>query len=212
MLGGILIALVGCNTLVSRKPMFDQDENERTSALKPGIWQAVSPACEASHKRMCTLPPLAIGAAGIRIPGELLAKLPPTTGGCDILRQEQPYIIVAGDPILIQLQVTGCSSAGPTETHYFFIAMQPSEKDAEGKISAGYVWPVMCGPFPKPGEWNYDMNDDERYITNHPFPELRTDTHEGCAPKSKASLRVAARKSRDVIGSYLARWIADEKR
>jgi hypothetical protein len=140
-----------------------------------------------------------IGAAP---PPEHISRPPP-------LPHDEPYQLVTGEPLILQLRVDVADPEAPqkTQAHYVYVALRPSAADPDGRVIAASGWPVECGPPPKPGDVNYGAMDDERSVTNHPRHGLVMDGA-SCHPRHPDDLRRAAASATD--GDIFAlKWVRD---
>lgn len=215
---GAAALLGGCNIVVSKVPMFTQADSAGAPALRPGLWLAEKDDChvdEAAPRARwpeCA-DPLVITPTEVHGVGEKAGK-------------PQPYLVAAGDPLVLQSQIdidvsagvdvsatgnataSGSASAKVTSPPpYAFLGAHPLAFDAQGRVTRMEQWPVMCGPpppEPRPGA----PLDKARYVTLHPLPGMRIEG-QVCTPANKAAVVNAARESRAYGSVQKAHWVRD---
>jgi hypothetical protein len=196
-----VLKLCGCNVVMTSSPMFRGAEAAKQS-LRPGVW---------SYRQSCPANDPSMGCTAI--PGFVVTQtevsmvaLPRTYSVPGEPNAKATYRLIDGAPSIIQVRLEGGSplSRQPL-TELFYLAIAPTSHDSQGRIDAADAWPIDCGPPPGPGEWNYGMQDDERYVTNHPLQGLKMQDG-NCTPAGVAALRSAAAASRawDV---YKLQWV-----
>jgi len=199
------LALAGCNFVMTVSAIFTPADAGGPS-LKPGYWS--SPYCTidaaANRESIC--------AQGYLMTASEMRQID-QSGAADAGEPHQheftTYLLVAGDPMVMQLAYTN-PEVGPEPGAYVFIAVKPTALDASGRIVAATVWPVLCGPpapQPKPdapvGPSGFPPS------TNHPFAGI-TLGDAGCIPADKAALSKAAKASRALADIVLdLHWVAD---
>jgi hypothetical protein len=102
---------------------------------------------------------------------------------------------------------TAESSEGPS--HYCYNALRPTKLDANGRIMAFAVWPVVCGPWPAKAKAEHSMQG----VTDAPFAGLHV-VDDNCSAESEKALRNAAKASEAVaagfhFGPIEAHWVRD---
>jgi hypothetical protein len=203
------LALSACNMVDDHAPTFGA--SSAASPLKPGEWQTLS-HCETSPPppgKVCTPFPDEGGPVGqlVVTPKTLLGR------GASPDGPHISYVISPGSPMLMQVAFTVPDKfnqpslrSGP---HVFFVALEPTARDAAGQITSAIVWPVLCGPAPQPDSPGFDSNDERRDVTTQPFAGLAMEDLT-CTAKDEASLRAAALASRSVFATTLRyEWAGD---
>jgi len=214
--------LGGCNIVVSKVPMFVQADTAGAPQIRPGLWVGEKDDCrynEASavDKWPDCAEPLMITATEFRDVG-------PKAKG-----QAAPYLLAAGDPLVLQARPdidlsagAAVSASGGGEASasagvsteggpppYVFLAVHPVAFDGQGRIVRMEQWPVMCGP--PPPEPKSGATKPSDFVTRKPLPGL---TIEGqvCTPANKAAVINAARASRAYSQVQTAHWVRDDPR
>ena len=191
MLGAL--ALSGCNMVMSAAPMFTVEDMVGAPPLKPGLWASPDADCKFdAGKPAAEWPGCASGAV---IEGDKAWAIGHP-------EKASAYILAAGDPRVMQA-IADLSDAGSQNVTvtakgpiYLYIAVKPTAKDADGKITRAEAWFIQCGPPPpKPKDGSPETNDPKAYGTKQPLPGLVMDNGE-CSPKDKAAVRNAAGPSR----------------
>jgi len=203
-----ILSLAACNSAMTEQPMICPQDRSPVS-LKPGIWSE-QPICPAGvdegspSKFDCTHPLEGLAVTGTKVRQIFPTKMPP-----DLPEISVAYVIDDGDPMLVQGEMRGKDeSQGKDEVGYVYVALEPTERDAAGVITAATVWAVMCGPPPQPGDDNYDILDEEGQLTNHPLDGM-TMNASGCEPRDVAALRAAATASRPYSLQFKVRYVRD---
>jgi hypothetical protein len=199
-----VLTLGACNVVMTSSPMFRGAEAAKQS-LRPGVW---------SYRKSCPANDPSSGCAAI--PGLVVTQtevsmvaLPRAYSVPGEPNAKATYRLVDGAPSIIQLRLEGSSPLGEqTFTELLYLAIAPTSHDGQGRIDAADAWPIDCGPPPGPDEWNYGMQDDERYITNHPLHGLKMQDG-NCTPANVAALRSAAVASR-AWDIYKLQWVRAE--
>ncbi len=220
--GALLCAaalLGGCNIVVSKVPMFTAADSAGAPALRPGVWLAEKADChfdEASP--LAQWPDCA----------DPLVITPTEVHGVGSKGQKPaPYLVAAGDPLVLQSQIDVDVSAGVDVSAsgdakatasasgemkgpppYAYLAAHPIAFDAKGRVVRMEQWPVMCGPpppEPKPGQ----PLDKARYVTLRPLPGLRIEG-QVCTPDDNAAVLNAARQSRTYGPIQTSHWVRDQ--
>src|SRR6185312_15724277 len=213
------LLLGGCNVVVSKTPVFAAADSAGAPAFRPGLWLAEKGGCKVEEAQPVAkwpecADPLVITPTEVHGLGDKAGK-------------PEPYLVAAGDPMVVQAQVDIDVSAGVDVTAtgnatatgsakaevkgpppYAFMAVHPLALNAQGRVIRMEQWPVMCGPpppEPKPGE----PLDKQRYVTLHPLPGL---TIEGqvCTPDGKGAVLNAAKESRAYADVQTAHWVREK--
>jgi hypothetical protein len=202
----LCLLLSGCNMVASEKPWFSVADNRNSPALKPGIWG--SALCKSPQELECRMSYIEVGVSQMR--PFVLNKIPTKAGDktSPLTEERIDYQVVAESPIIIQIRVRITPELNGVERlgGYIYLGFIPTERDPDGEVIAGDVWPLVCGPQPKQGDENYGYTDDQGRVTNHPMRGL-TMVGEGCVAHSKRTLERVARTSRTMDGAPLSvRW------
>ncbi len=212
-LTAMALALGGCNLVVSEKPMFTAADAVGAPALRSGVWSASQSGCDfKSSDPVAKWPKCAGGGvitasaimASVDANGPGSADQPPST----IAKPQTtiPYVLAAGDPRVMQIDIKLPTQAGPSAIFYF-AALKPVSRDAQGRIVQAELWPIQCGPPPPPKPAAAGREADQGGITDHPLPGLKV-ADGMCTPTDKAAVINAAKASRvwaDPIGTL--RWV-----
>lgn len=206
----LALALGGCNAPLSNRQMIQPGEGA-TVRLKSGIW-SVEPVCPPDAKP--GIPTCGVALEELLVTADEVRMVAPTNTPKDWLPKfdkiKGTYLIAQGDPALVQIEVdappASDSKGGPG---FGFIALETTQADAQGSIVAALAWPVLCGPPPEPGDWNYGMLDDEGSATNHPLDGMKMDDT-SCEPRDAAALRAAMKPSRRWAPQVILRYVRDQ--
>ena len=199
-LSGLLAAaaLSACDIVDDHAPTFSP--SQAVSPLKPGLWQTPT-GCETARPlpRSTFCVPHGDGLSALQWVITPKALFGAHRGDTPDLPAGMPYVISPGAPMLMQIQadVPDKPDKSPglrAGLHVWFLALEPTSRDAAGRITAFTVWPVMCGPTPHAGSPNFDETD----VTKHPFAGLAMDGMT-CTARDAASIRAAALASRSVF-------------
>lgn len=214
-----MTALSACNMVVSDKPWFDAASGPQ---LKDGLWANFdSPACQLE-----TGTPLAKWpecAQPMMIRGNTYSG-PPAGGDPAIAAarfdpskwQAMAHLLVDGDPQVDQLFLEAPASgetapgAAARKSMYLYLAVRPTARDADGRITETHRWPVLCGPLPR----NTKSKDGKPiFVTDRPFAGLVV-AEGACTAKDPAALRNAVMQSEGIAQAagfaiITSRWISD---
>jgi hypothetical protein len=209
------LALGGCNLVVSEKPVFTAADAAGAPPLRPGVWSATQPGCDFKPSDPVAKWPKCAGG-GVITAAAIMASVDTSSGGPDgqppaVTKSPMtiPYLLAAGDPRVMQVNVKPPAQAGGPPSLFFFAALKPVARDPDGRITQAEVWAIQCGPPPPPKPAASADATDQGGITDHPLPGMKV-TDGMCAPTDKAAVRNAATASRawaDQIGTM--RWIRD---
>jgi len=214
--------LGGCNIVVSKTPMFTTADSAGAPAFRPGLWLGEKDDC-----RFDETAPLAkwpdCADPVVLTPTEVLGAGPKA-------QKPAPYLVAAGDPLVLQSQIDVDVSAGADASAsgtasalasasasaqvtgpppYAYLGAHPLAFDSQGRIIRMQSWPVMCGPpppEPKPGA----PPDQARYVTRRPLPGLKIEG-QLCSPADKAAVVNAARESRAYGAVQTSHWVRDAR-
>lgn len=183
-------ALLGAcsNQVFSERPLFAPT---REPALRPGVWAAPSEPCRFDPAAALKAWPKCAGGQVVQ-PGQRA------------WRERRISLQMVGDPPI--LQVSQSDRRGP----YYYHALEPLRRDAQGHIVEMETWPVLCGPPPTPrpneqGEW--EATDG---VTDHLLPGLIV-SGQNCEARDPAAVRNAAAASRGWEADMHVRsfWVRD---
>ncbi len=200
------VLLAGCNnTVASHTPWFAPSATDGSVRLKQGYWGLADCTPIESHVKSGACPAIRVEVVGSEL------HVPPRFPGPkeDPLSRPIAFVAVPGDPVVIQIELRappGESEQWGADVAYFYAGFAPSQRDSDGLITAGEMWPVVCGPAPKPGDENYGYLDDQGRETNHPLPGLKM-SGGGCTAENRAALVSAARSTRTMDGApFRVEW------
>lgn len=208
-----LMALAGCNMVISDKPWFAA--GDPSVRLADGLWVMEKPDCKFDPAAAlpawpeCAQPLFVRGGAFLTPPDNHDPDAPKDRHlDVPLERWEATVPVLAGgDPIIVQLHLEAGPksdvSIQPERLPYLYLAMRAGQRDPDGTLRAMRMWPVFCGPPPakKAGSArnkvsSLDQLADETF-TSAPFPGLKR-ADPGCNADSVAALRGAAAKSEAV--------------
>jgi len=219
-----LTLLSACNVVLTKTPLFTAADAAGAPTLRPGVWRfAEEPGCKVDESEpLADWPDCAAG--GVASPTDVVGR----KGGVGKDGLERtPIILAAGDPRVLQAQVSlditagasssasgaasanvSASATAPQTSPWGYAGVRPLKHDAEGRITAFAFWAVRCGP-PPPKTSKDDLGLGG---TEHPLPGLTMqDNGTDCTTDSKDVLRNAARVSEawEDKPIPIARWVRD---
>jgi len=212
--------LGGCNLVISRAPVFTQADTAGAPAIRPGLWISEKTGCHFDE----TMPtdkwpdcadPLIITSTEFR------------GVGAKAQGQAAPYLLAAGDPLVLQARTEIAASASASATGdatasasasvttdpnspppYVFLGVRPLSFDRQGRVVRMEQWPAMCGPPPPPAPGGGAPPAKTAYVTRDPLPGLSIEGDD-CTPSGKAAVINAARESRAYSDVQTAHWVRD---
>ncbi|HEX4846954.1 MAG TPA: hypothetical protein VFV30_02325 [Novosphingobium sp.] len=215
-----LLPLSACNFVVSEQPWFTAASGPQ---LKDGLWAnldspncAFDPASPITDWPKCASPMMIRGSVYSGPPSGEAAEAP---GALTDASKWQPieHVLVEGDPQIDQIaipldmtkQAPGAAGREMKPIH-LYLAVRPTAKDAEGRITEAQRWPVLCGPMPKKPR---EKNGVPIFTSDRPYKGIRV-KDEFCMAESAAALRAAAVSSEVAAkeGGFTivtSRWIRD---
>lgn len=221
-----LALLSACNVVMTKDPLFTQADGAGAPTLRQGVWLFFEePGCKLDESRSFTEWPDCAGG-GYVTAGSVRghkSNAPP-----DQL-EDTPFVLAAGDPRIMQLQVdvdlsaqadanasgdatASASTSSPVHARpYGYGAVRPTRFDDQGRIIAFTLWPVQCGP-PPPKNKN---GEDVAPATLKPLPGIEMKPGDAvCSTTSTAALRGAAKASEAWAPQPRseAHWIRDAER
>ena len=167
--------LVACTGVASTTPWFGPADSAGAPRLREGVWRIAQPAdkpCAVDETRpLENWPDCAMGL--VVTSSQIIAS----RGGDDGQTEHDafPYVLAAGDPPILQLEDT--SGAAPS---YIYIWLQPTKRDADGRMVQARGWRVLCAP-PAPAGGQATL-----------YPGL-TPRDGDCTAASRDALRAAAK-------------------
>lgn len=192
-IGAVALALGGCNIVISQAPVFTAADVGATPGFRPGLWTKLDPACafdpaaKASTWPKCA-DPMVFEADRLVDPAKPSEAI--------------PYLLASGKPRVMQVHVetpdSGKDALGKAIASqmqgYFFIGIEPTRTDEQGRIVEAVTWLTVCGPPPPDPK---DPKGAVDYATRKPFKGLVIDRETGnCTPADAAAVRRAAAGSR----------------
>ena len=212
---GLLVALSGCNTVHSPKPLFRAEDVDSAEPLRPGLW-LLHNVLDGVLDDDCRFNP-----------GKPLRKWPACAhwmlvreadvlqldrGGAEDRWQSAIYVLAAGQPRVLQVTArfwsADAGAQGAEQSDYSGLA--PTAHDEAGRITAYRAWDAQCGPRDHTA---YPENSGSHPTTLEPLPGLVMDENgQSCAAKDQAAVRrsVDASESWDV-DHLEARWVRDPR-
>jgi hypothetical protein len=219
-----LALLSACNIVLTKDPLFTQKDAAGAPTLKPGVWLFFkdSDCALDEHKPFNEWPDCAGGGL---VTLEDIAGHKSNTPG-DTL-EHAPYVLAAGEPRVMQLQVdvdlsvtadatatgdaTVTTKSDSTKAKpYAYAAVHPTKLDDQGRIVAFTLWPVQCGPPPPKNA----KGEDTAMATLHPLPGIQMKKGDAvCTTTSPAALHNAAKASQAWADQPReAHWLRDGPR
>jgi hypothetical protein len=159
----IALSLGGCNMVTSKRPLFTPADTHDTPVFKAGLWASDDPACTFDVAKPKAEWPECAGGSAIPAGQGVLHD----EGGTEVL-------IAMGDPLIIQIH------PAPTDGKaggWFYGAVRPIHRDAQGQVTSVESWPIECGPpppEPKPST-TAKTPDPKDFVTKQPLPGLKID-------------------------------------
>ena len=211
------LALGGCNLVVSPTPVFSAADAGGAPPLRPGVWAAPQPNCDFKPADPLAAWPQCAGGAVITDtafvaavdPSSLGTSSQPPAPAAAKPQMNVPYILAAGDPRVLQIDMELPLDPAAKTRFFYFVALRPTARDADGRIVAAEMWPIQCGPPPPPKPASSSGEVDQGNVTDHPLPGMKVDKGM-CTPADKAAVLNAAVASRawaDQTGAL--HWVRD---
>lgn len=190
--------LTACNMVVSNEPMLARGPD--TPMMKPGIWvDATKTDCEYDAETSPESWPECADPAIVAEDGKFF-----TYEEKDKSWRSVNVVLGDGDPTVVQVSMPAeMRQLNPSVPNFLYLALRPTERDAEGYITAISTWLMVCGPTDKKEETQ--SIDDA--VTKEPFDGM-TMVDGNCMPDDLAALQNAAAASElldDEPGG--ARWL-----
>lgn len=205
LIAGSVLLLSACNMVVSKEPWFTPADAAGSPKLREGLWAALQkPDCKFDPAEAVQDWPAC--AEPVLVKGDTYSG----PSGSDDARATDPsqwdkvhHLLVGGRPMIDQLKMG--EGKGPEERGFLYLGFEPSAQDAEGRITAARIWPVVCGPLPPKGK--------RGAVTTKPFKGLTIDGM-ACTARDIAALRGAAMLSDAMLkdgkkNAVTLRWLKD---
>lgn len=210
-----LMALAGCNMVISEKPWFAA--GDPSVRLADGLWVMEKPDCRFDPAAAlpawpeCAQPLFVRGSAFLTPPDNRDPDAPKDRHlDVPLERWESTVPVLAGgDPIIVQLHLESNPKSDdsiaipPDQLPYLYLAMRAAQRDPDGTLRAMRMWPVFCGPPPAKVARDKASSPDrlaDETFTSAPFPGIRR-AETGCNAESVDALRGAAGKSEAVAAA-----------
>lgn len=229
-----LVALSGCNLVVSEEPWFTAADAAPEPTLRDGLWLGTAPDCPVDEAKPAEKWPDCASATFVR--GRELWSMQwddtdergrrrRTFAGWKSGEPDLPdaLLIANGDHLIVQApsdaEEAGQKADGEQPGGYTYAALRPVRHDEQGKVTAMELWLVQCGPLARPqpsrdrrGRSRRDDGlfdeDAATYVTDQPFPGL-TVVENDCVATSVDALRKAAILSEALAPHHKMRWVRD---
>ncbi|MES2342177.1 MAG: hypothetical protein V4597_10905 [Pseudomonadota bacterium] len=200
---GLALAVAGCGVVSSERPLFTAADSVGAPVLRPGLWAVIEPACKFNPRSPAASWPKCVSAAVVG-PSTLV----------DVKRSDddsaseptvQTYRLVAGDPVVVQIQT-------PPEPGAFYYGLRPMASDGQGRITNIRFWSARCEAPTPVGD-----TAKRRKLLAGLYPIKGQEA--GCLARAPAAVRNAVRLSEawafdggtDDAGGVV-RWIRDGDR
>jgi len=208
-----LLALGGCNMVITQAPMFTKADGAGAPGFRPGVWRG-KPDAGCAFDETSPLDDWPACANGALVDDDAISMVK-TVNGERTVAAKIGYVLTAGDPRILQLSVAGLTPGfGLSLTGYLYGGVRPTKTDDRGRIIAYTTWFVACGPPPPPAAAGSSPNKIS-VATLSPFPGLVMDkSGQNCMPDSVAALRNAAVESAKLPADAPSqtRWVRDGDR
>jgi hypothetical protein len=173
----LMFLLGGCNTVMSRTPLFSEADTADARSLRPGLWIAVDRKCRFDTSGPPARWPDCAEALVVDRNGKLLFDE----------KEPMAQVLAAGEPLI--LQIGGEGEGGGS---FYFFSVRPVRKQWDGRVVALNLWLVTCGP--EPGEDAKNADGSKRYVTLAPGAGLTVEGN-SCVARDQAAVRAAATAS-----------------
>ena len=206
------LGLGGCNLVMSEKPMFSLNDTAGAPGLRPGVWAAPDADCKFDPTKPADeWPKCASGSVlGATTTRPISRKADAEENNTNLNPEPTPYLLVAGEPRILQVAVTFPNDKGKKATFYLYMGINPLARDSEGRIIKAEGWFVQCGPPPpKDAKPHADAAVGDAFVTRKPLPGMKV-SKGGCEPRDAAAVRGAVIPSRawaDTINPTY--WVRD---
>ena len=216
--------LGGCNIVVSPTPVFTAADTAGAPEFRQGLWATPNPGCRFDDSKPVAKWPDCVDSFAV-MGGELWGVGDKAKG-----KPGTPYVIAAGDPLVLQARMEADAQAGATASAsgdatasasasvavsqsepppFIFLAVHPLAFDDHKRMVRIEGWPVLCGP-PPPPDPPGTPREKQSSVTRHPFPGL-TIQDQVCTPAGKAAVLGAAKASRAFSAGQIqtSHWVRD---
>lgn len=129
------IGLSGCAVVSSERPLFSVADSEGAPQLRPGLWAAIEPKCKFNPRGPAAAWPKCVAA--VVVGPSTLVDVRPSDGEPASEPPVQTYRLVAGDPMVVQIQT-------PPEPGAFYYGLRPMASDGQGRITKARFWFARC--------------------------------------------------------------------
>lgn len=206
----MLLAACGSNMVVADTQRFAAERHSTQFRLKDGVWLEQDRNCAVDTAQAVRLWPEC--ASGFYTRAGAISRLTPLPGEGEAPPspdRDSPFIVVDGDPLLMEL--SDCPQPGnvpaegkhevepstPRKVAFCYQALAVEQTDEDGAVTAYQSWPVFCGPITRKNQG----------VTDQPFPGLKV-RDVNCLAESERALFSAARASRSMARHYeiLSEW------
>lgn len=207
----LALPLLGaCNLVVTADPTFTAADAAGAPALREGLWVSEEANCRFDSRKPVQKWPRC--ASWYLVRGGEFQTFGKGDKGEPPGWTSMPYVLAAGEPRIMQLDLTG-SNAGDSEPQplFVYLGLAPTAWDEAGRITAEQSWLVQCGPPPLDAKGK----PDPLAVTDRPFPGLIVNTGSDpkhgatCTPRDVQALRNAAVASRTLEPPTANRWVRD---
>lgn len=200
---GLALGAAGCGVVSSERPLFTAADSVGAPVLRPGLWAVIEPACKFNPRSPAVSWPKCVSAVVVG-PSTLV----------DVKRSDdesaseptvQTYRLVAGDPVVVQIQT-------PPEPGAFYYGLRPMASDGQGRITNVRFWYARCEAPTPVGD-----TAKRRKLLTGLYPIKGQEA--GCLARAPAAVRNAVRLSEawafdggtDEAGG-IVRWIRNGDR
>jgi len=208
-----LLALGGCNMVITQAPMFTKADGAGAPRFRPGVWRG-KPDAACAFDEASPLDSWPACANGALVDDDAISMVK-TVNGQRTVAARIGYVLTAGEPRILQLSVAGLPTGlGLSLSGYFYGGVRPTKADDRGRIIAYTTWFVACGPPAPPPAAGSNPNKIS-FATLSPFTGLVMDkAGQNCTPNSGADLRNAAEESAKLPSDSPSetRWVRDGDR
>lgn len=196
----MLSAACGSNMVVADTQRFAAERHSTQFRLKDGVWLENDRNCAVDTAQAVRLwPECASGFYSRAGSISRLTVLPTEGEAAPSPARNSPFIVVDGDPLLIEL--SDCPQPGdvpaegkhevepptPRKVRFCYQAIAVAATDDDGAVTAYESRPVVCGP----------ITGKDQEVTDQPFPGLKV-RDLNCLAQSERALFDAARASRSL--------------
>jgi len=204
--------LCACNVVTTKAPLFVKADAEHGAKLRPGVW-AAQPSGDCALDEKQPLPSWPNCANGFVVVDDGTIAGYEQKDGKPVWSTTEA-LVAGGDPLIFQIHLVSDTSMGAmTPEGYIYAGMEPTKRDAQGRVVATTSWAVVCGP-PPPADTKAP-NGDPRMGTLKPFDGLIMDAQgNDCTTDSKEVLRAAAKASHKITPAEqlsAMHWVRDGK-